>query len=149
QDELVAHELAVVLPQRPGGRAVARVGDVGAGGPLPDVAEELGQPAAGGRRGRPQAPGLQEGPGDRTAGGARLPPRLGREPGAGPAGERVRLVKADVADRVRGGTRRPAVEGEEAPDAPFRAPVKRRFPTPLPEGGPAVGEPQLRPAVAA
>src|SRR5918912_500865 len=41
EDELVAHELAVVLAQRPGGRAIAGVGEISALGPLPDVAIQL------------------------------------------------------------------------------------------------------------
>ena len=55
QDHLVAHELAVVLAQRPRGRAKAPIGRVRALGPFPDVAEELpgcrvrGAPGAGRR----------------------------------------------------------------------------------------------------
>src|SRR4051794_9679499 len=41
QHQLVAHELPVVLAERPGGGAEAGVGGVGARGPLPHVAEEL------------------------------------------------------------------------------------------------------------
>ena len=53
QDLLAHHELAVVLADGAGGRAVAGIGLVGAGGPLPHVAEELREPAAGaGRAGR-------------------------------------------------------------------------------------------------
>src|SRR5437763_1517443 len=41
QDELIAHELAVVFAQGPGQWCIARIGDVGAGCPLPDIAEHL------------------------------------------------------------------------------------------------------------
>ena len=41
EDHLVAHELAVVFAQRTRGGAIAGIGRVRAGGPLPDVAEQL------------------------------------------------------------------------------------------------------------
>src|ERR1700723_1541077 len=42
QDHLAAHELAVVLAQGAGQRLEAGITEVGAGGPLPAVAEKLG-----------------------------------------------------------------------------------------------------------
>src|SRR5215831_15381915 len=41
QHHLAGHELAVVLADRPLGRTVARVGHIGAHGPLPDIADHL------------------------------------------------------------------------------------------------------------
>src|SRR5690348_3814082 len=66
QDQLATHELAVVLAERAGGGAKARVGRVGAGGPLPHVAIHLLQARAAGRgRGRVEALALDEIAGDR------------------------------------------------------------------------------------
>src|SRR5579884_4442633 len=41
QHHLVRHELAVVFADRPGSGAEARIGGIGAGGPLPHVADHL------------------------------------------------------------------------------------------------------------
>src|SRR6516225_5169351 len=51
QDELVAHELAVVLPQGPGRRAVTGVARIATRGPLPDVAVQLTETPPVGRGG--------------------------------------------------------------------------------------------------
>src|ERR1700677_1761319 len=100
QHVLVDHELAVVLADRPGGRLEARVGTVGGGRPLPDVAEQAGV------RRRPgdrvwMEPGLvEEVPRDRQRARRHLPLRLGGQPTSGPAGEGVGLVVAQVTDRL-------------------------------------------------
>src|ERR1700678_1552564 len=49
QHHLVAHEFAVVLTDRAGGRLEPGVGNVRARGPLPDVAEHLHERLAAGR----------------------------------------------------------------------------------------------------
>src|SRR5215471_3370732 len=76
QYHLADHELAVVLPERALRCAVARIGQIGAAGPLPDHAEGIVEEI-----------------------GARLPLRLGGKMLAGPAGEGVGLVVAHVHDR--------------------------------------------------
>src|SRR5215471_13049691 len=76
QDQLVCHELAVVLADRAIGFAIARIGDIGACGPfpyLPDVVEL-------GRRD--------------------LPLLFTRQPLAGPFGEGGGFVTADMANRL-------------------------------------------------
>src|SRR5436190_22165769 len=49
QHHLIDHELAIVLAERTGGRAVARIGRVGAACPLPDDAEGVRDQAGAGR----------------------------------------------------------------------------------------------------
>src|SRR5690606_39176809 len=102
QDQLSAHELAVVFAERARQRAEARVRTVGARGPLPAVA----------------------GPGEVVGGG--LPFGLGRQARARPAGEGIGLVVADVADRRRGIDGLPA--GEREFDAAVGMPVERAVP---------------------
>ena len=96
--------------------------------------------------------GVQEGPavGVGALGGA-LPLRFARQPGAGPAGEGVRLVVTDVLQPRGGVQRREAVESELArPVAAFVAsPVKRRLDRVLPPPAPTVRQPQVRCGVAA
>src|SRR5262249_37382147 len=99
QDHPVRHELAVVLAERAGEGLEAGISKVGARGPLPDVADELGQ-AGGGRGGRQAAALEKRARGGATAGGD-LPLHLGRQARAGPARVGIGLVEADVADRRR------------------------------------------------
>src|SRR5579863_7279389 len=82
-------------------------------------------------------------------GGRDFPLGLGRQPLAGPAGEGVGLVEADVRDRLGGIDPALAGQGEDAPLAVLDAPVERRFPALLLHDRPAVGQPEFGPAVAA
>ena len=84
-----------------------------------------------------------------VAGGDGLPFRFQRQPGAGPARVRVRLVEADVRDRRVEIERRGAGQAVLEPGAVLPIPVERGLPTVAPHGIPAVREPQGRRAVAA
>nr|WP_236953258.1 hypothetical protein [Immundisolibacter cernigliae] len=145
QHHLAGHELAVVLADRALGRPVARVRQVGAGGPLPDVAEHLLEAGAGpGRLGfEPvlvQKIAAGRG-GDRS--GGRLPFELSRQAPAGEAGIGVGFVKAQVTDR-RGrieGTH--AAECEHLPAVFALFPVQRGRPAARLHRSPAVRQPQF------
>jgi len=169
EDDLRAHELAVVLAESSGEGSVSGVSGVGAGGPLPDVAEELLEAGVGGGGGGGgvEVLGFEEVGGElrwsfgrntgiprcawndrRRGGGGVLPFEFGGKAGVGPAGEGVGFEEAEVTDGGFG----EVVEGEEAVegvDAPaglgaaVAAPVKRGLPAVLAEGGPAFGEPEL------
>src|SRR4029077_1541540 len=85
QDELVAHELAVVLTQGSGSGLVAGIGDVGAGGPLPHVSKHLVAGALVARcevGGGMESARLQEVSVSADAGRDRLPLSLRGQPGA-------------------------------------------------------------------
>ena len=73
---------------------------------------------------------FEEVPGDRQGFGGDFPLGLGRQPGAGPAGEGVGLVVADVADRLARDQVAHAREGHRPPLAVVDFPVER--------GGPAL-----------
>src|SRR6516225_3521431 len=76
QDELVAHELAVVLPQGPGRRAVTGIARMAARRPLPDVAIQLREVPSVGRGGhgdRMKIAALQEVARRFHSAGGRLP----------------------------------------------------------------------------
>ena len=167
QDHLVAHELAVVLADRTGGDAKAGVGRVGAGGPLPDVAEHLREPAdlvdralVGARlHARARKLGRTRRQEVALAGELRrrsLPLGLARQACARPARERVGLVVAKVTDGRVEVDRLEPVEGEVLPRVelagslvePLVEPVIGRSPSVLLDGVPALGQPQLGPAVA-
>src|ERR1700761_23039 len=98
QHHLPGHELAVVFADRASRRAVARVGAVGARGPLPEISARLLE--ARDREGVARMEGLGGVAADRF--GSRhvrglyggLPFRLGRQAAAGPAGEGLGLVEA-------------------------------------------------------
>ena len=75
QHHLADHELAVVFAERPFGRAVAWIGQIGAARPLPSDAEGVGDHACASRD---------------------LPFGLARQMLAGKAGEGLGLVIADV-----------------------------------------------------
>ena len=150
QDELVAHELAVVFAQGPRHRPVARIRDVLAPGPLPDVAVELSQPAAQGCRGGVHPAGFEKVPLDWLMGGDGLPLGLGGQPAAGPAGIGVGLEVADVGHRGLRFDRPHALEAEVPPGAVLPAfPVERGGPFLGLDREPAVREPEFGPAVAA
>ena len=145
QHVLVDHELAVVLAHGPGGGPEARVGAVGAGGPLPHVAEE--RPVAGGAR--VQDGQIEEVPPRRRAGGHRLPLRLGGEPATRPPCIGVGLVVADVADGLTRVHELRTPQGEQPPVVHHGGPVQGGFPVLGPSRGPTVGQPQLGAVVAA
>src|SRR5450755_38699 len=96
---LAHHELAVVLADRARRGAKARVGRIGAGRPLPYVAEHGVGGQSGPRVWRPVA--QEVGPFGPVR-GHRLPLGLSGESHTGPMGEGVRLVVTDVADRLLG-----------------------------------------------
>ena len=88
QYHLVAHELAVVFAHGPMGRLEARVGQVGAGGPFPDIAEQMGKAGVAGSTGLKRAiigRGIREGAGDRLAEGRVFPFLFCRQAFARPA----------------------------------------------------------------
>src|SRR6185436_10593270 len=101
--------------------AVARVGGVGAAGPLPDDAEGVVELAGAG--------------GD-------FPFHFGRQMAAGPARERVRLVVADMADRSGGVDRLQPAERHDPPFAVDLAPMARRLPALVGGGSKTVHQPQ-------
>jgi hypothetical protein len=81
--------------------------------------------------------------------GGGFPFGLGREAGAGPAGEGVGLVIADVADRLGGLDRMETVEAEGEPAPVAALPVERRLDPVGPNPVPAVGQPEGRSRIAA
>ena len=150
---LAHHELAVVLADGARGGAEPGIGGVGARGPLPGVAED-----AVGRHGGPwmgravrEEVVAQEVVALAVRRGDGLPLGLGRQPHAGPVGERVRLVVADVADGLVG-VDRPQTRQRELQPAigvvGIAPPVEGGVPVLGVDDGPAVGEPELGPAVA-
>ena len=86
---------------------------------------------------------------DGGVGSGRFPLGFGGQTGAGPTGERVGFVPADVRNRALGIERLHPVEREDAPVAVARLPIDRRTPPTTLHGVPAVGHPQLRALVAA
>src|SRR5689334_440969 len=94
QHELPAHKLAVIFADCACRRSEAGVGSEGALSPFPYIAEN---PAAGARK---NGAGQVELVADHRVGrgGEILPLALGRKARTGPAGEGVRLEKADVRD---------------------------------------------------
>src|SRR5262249_10529112 len=90
EDELVAHELAVVPPEGPGRRAVTGIARMATCGPLPDVAIQLTEAppvGRGGRCGRMKMAALQEVSRLFHTAGGHLPFCFQGQPGAGPAGD--------------------------------------------------------------
>src|ERR1700694_711473 len=79
QHQLVDHELAVIFAERALDGPVARIGSIGAAGPLPDDPERVVEMAGSGRA---------------------LPLHCGRQMLAAPACEGIRLIITDVTDRV-------------------------------------------------
>src|ERR1700759_2573889 len=82
QDHLIAHELAVVLPNSTRCRREARISDIGARGPLPNVAEHLRQSLARPCRLRMKHPRLHEVAFEAAGARRNLPFELGRKPGS-------------------------------------------------------------------
>src|SRR5262249_13065100 len=103
------------------------------GRPFPDVAEHLSRPV-----------------GPAVARGRRLPLGLGREAGAAPARERVRLVPAHVLDGLVEGERlAPALPTARPRAVALALPVLRRVFARLPVPHPTVGGPEPLVVVAA
>src|SRR6516162_169415 len=85
--------------------------------------------------------------GDRRALSGDLPLCLVRQPFAGPFGESVGLVKADMANRLAGVQPAAARQREDRPLPVFATPIERRVPTLLANRRPAIRQPEFRPAV--
>uniref|UniRef100_A0A0N4Z3F5 DUF4157 domain-containing protein n=1 Tax=Parastrongyloides trichosuri TaxID=131310 RepID=A0A0N4Z3F5_PARTI len=131
QHHLIGHELAVVLGRRAFGRTKAGVRGIGAGGPLPHLAIQVGE-------------------GVRAAARRMLPLRLGRQAPTRPPREGVGLVEADMTHRRRRIDRPPPPQRHHRPAAVFlTSPVERRRPALRLNCSPAVAQPQIRPRIAA
>jgi hypothetical protein len=154
EDDLGAHELAVVLAECAGEGFVAGIAGVGRLGPLPDVAEELLR--GGGYRAAGlgvEVAGFEEVARSGMLDGDELPLEFGGETVAGPAGEGVSFEEGEVADGGFGEVAEglPAVEGEDAPAGGVggvAAPVEGSLPSFRFDGIPAFGEPELGAGVA-
>src|SRR5579883_2370165 len=154
QDHLVAHELAVVLADRSGGRTEARICDIGTRRPFPHIAEHLQKARtvrAGSRGGAGMQPAaIGEIAYDRQLCGRHLPFRLARQALAGPAGKGVGLIKTDMTDRLRRVQPTAPAQRENRPrPLALAPPIERRFPALLAYRRPAVGEPEFGAAIAA
>src|SRR5262249_60850290 len=117
QHHLIDHELAVVFAERAGRRTVARIGRIGAAGPLPDDPEGI----------------VDDGRARRD-----LPFGFGRQVLAGPSGQGVGLVVADMNDRRVRFDRLQSRRRELQPGAVGPAPVAGRLPSFGLDRGPAV-----------
>src|SRR5712671_1168860 len=121
QHQLVDHELAVVFAERALNGTVARIGGVGAAGPLPHDPERVVEMA-----------------GSRSD----FPLHFGRQMLAAPARERVGFVIADVADGGGGIDRRQSAKRHDLPFAVDLAPVAGRLPLFVASGREAVHQPE-------
>src|SRR5262245_23428737 len=128
EHELVAHELAVIFADGARRRLEARVGQVSASRPLPDIADHLRKAFAARGAHRPQTPRAEHAALERDACRRRLPLELGWEARGRPAGKRVRLVVADMGDWRRGIDRAIAVETHLRRAALRIFPIERRLP---------------------
>ena len=154
EDHLSGHEFAVVFADGAGSGLEAGIAEVGAGGPLPGVAEELG--GIGGELGRAgsgvQAVGFEEVSGDGGGGCGEFPLKFGGEPESAPACVGVGFIEADVGDGggEEIGEGNGAAEGEDGPLAGIvLRPVERSGPLEGVDGDPAIGEPEFGAAVSA
>ncbi|MNE18332.1 hypothetical protein D3C80_1113640 [compost metagenome] len=129
QDHLIGHELAVVFRRSPLGRTEPRIGGIGAGRPLPDLARQVGE----GRRVTPRR---------------LFPFRLGRQPPPRPSGKGVGLIEADMTHRRRRIDGAPPAQGHGAPSRRLFAPVEGRRPAFRPHPRPTVRQPELGPPIA-
>ena len=143
-------------PTAPAAGAKRGYGRYALGGPLPHVAERLAQPRTGRRGGRVQPGAVRRAMSEATGSGIGpiaerdrvLPLEFGRQPGAGPARERVGLVVAHVNDRLTGVDGAAAVEREARPAVVVVVtPVRRCVPPVVLHRVPTVRQPQLRLAV--
>ena len=123
QDHLVDHEFAVVLAERAGRCAIARVWRIGTPGPLPNDPEGIAQ---------------------RAAISGHFPLSLCRQILASPAGKSIGLVIAHMTNRLCRIDRAQTAERHRKPGTIDFAPITRRFPMLSLDGGPAVRQPQRR-----
>src|SRR5207244_4459171 len=72
-----------------------------------------------------------------------LPLGFARQPLAGPFGEGVGFKKTDVADGFDGVQSAASGQGKDRPLAAVAAPIKRRLPTLLANGCPAIRKPEF------
>src|SRR5215472_4636842 len=101
QDHLSAHEFSVVLTQSARHRLVSRIRKIGAGGPLPDVAEQLRRLAvASGHRRGVQPSTLHEIALHRQTLCSYFPFEFGGQACAGPARKSVGFIEAYVTNRL-------------------------------------------------
>src|SRR5579863_7503723 len=144
QHHLIDHELPIVFADRAGGGTEARIGEIGAGAPFPDILTKA----------------LYEGSGvDRYARGpiffgARLarrdfPFEFGRQPLAGPERESRCFIEADVTDGLGRFQRQPPIERIGAPNTVAFLPIGRSLPVFGVDLRPAVGKPERGGAIAA
>ena len=152
QDVLAHHELPLYSPTAPGA-AGTRVGRVGAGRPFPGVAEEAiggdGRPRM--WRTRREHVLVQEVVAFAVGECDRLPLGFRGQPHAGPIGERIGFVVADVADGlVQVDRTRPANVNwsRSGRDIRIARPGERCLPVLRVDDRPPVGEPELGSAVA-
>ena len=124
QHHLIGHELAVVFGGRARRGLEARIGGIGAGGPLPDLARQVGEGVA-----------LRR--------GGMLPLRLGRQALSGPTRIGVGFVETDVAHRGGRIDGRAAGQPHHGPVLAVAPPVVRRDPALGLHHRPAVRQPQI------
>ena len=124
QHELVAHELAVVLAERAGGRPVAGVGRVGALRPLPDVAEQLRERRRGAAGARVEAPALDEVALARRALRPRSPTRPRSAAARRPSARRRRPRRSSRGRPARPGAARGGPRACTRPASPFGPPSR-------------------------
>src|SRR5262249_41498516 len=147
-DELVAHELAVVFAERAPERLEARIRRIRGRAPLPHVAVKLrGRGVVPRRAGRLQKAFVAQIAIDLERRGCELPLRLRRQPRARKTRERVGLVEAHVTNRCLLVDLAPAAERDLALET--LGPAQRPLPMELANFRPAVREPQARRAIAA
>jgi hypothetical protein len=150
---LARHELAIIFADRACGGAEARIGEIGAHRPFPDIAEHLPQPGLSPVARRTRADGAcfveLVAAGGVAASRRRLPFPLGRQPRARPAGKSVGLIMADLACRRGGVDRMQTIQREGGPVRTVMTPVERGLDAVRVHPVPAVRQPQLRPAIAA
>src|SRR4029453_16516909 len=141
QHHLPAHELAVIFANGAVGSPEAWVGQIGAGGPLPDIAEQSAARARDDRSGLVEL--VAEPRGGRA--GEILPFGFGRQPRPGPAREGVSLIKRNVRNR------RSAVDFASAPQGEhgtIATPIVRRLDALTLHPVPAISQPQGWDAIA-
>ena len=147
--ELIAHELAVIFADGSGCGLEARIGEVGACRPFPHIAEHLLETRTDPRRHRPQMAGAERAAFDGDARRRDLPFEFRRQPVAGPAGEGVGLVIADMGDRRGGIDRAEAHQAHLPVTALGLLEIKRSFPSLALHRVPAIGEPKRGRGIAA
>src|SRR4029079_1269397 len=127
--ELIAHELAVIFAHGSGSRLEARIGQIGACRPFPDVAEHLLQARSALCGHRPQMTGVKRAPRDGKIARSDLPFELGWQTQSGPPRERVGLIETHMTDRGGRIDRAKAAQAHLHEAAISLFPIKRRLPT--------------------